>query len=64
MTDDEEEDDDAHYEVNASLGSLDLCVSGGDPEWVDETFDAKLERLLKESEDISTALRDGDRRFG
>jgi len=61
MTDSDDSDDDSHYEVNANLGSLHLCVSGGDPEWVDETFDAKLERLLEESEDISKALRDGTR---
>lgn len=58
---DDSNGDDSHYEVNASLGSLSLCVSGGDPEWVDETFDDKLERLLDESADISKALRDGTR---
>lgn len=54
-------DDDAYAEVSASLGSLDLTVRGDDEEWVSETFDEKLDRLLEEAEEMSQAVRDGSR---
>lgn len=59
MADDDEEN--GQNQINASLGSLSLCVTGDSEEWVEETFEAELERLLSEAEDMSTALRDGDR---
>ena len=57
------EDNGAVNRVNASLGSLSLEVQGEDEEWVSEEFDEKLEDLLEEAEDMSKAIRDGDRRF-
>lgn len=54
-------DDEAMASVSASVGSLDLAVKGEDEEWVSETFDAKLDRLMEDAEAMSRALRDGDR---
>lgn len=35
------------YKIDASVGDIDLSVSGEDEEWVNDTFNAKLE-LLRE----------------
>jgi len=54
-------DDDTYAKASASLGSLSLTVEGEDEEWVSDTFDEKLERLLEEAETMSKAVRDGSR---
>lgn len=54
-------DDDSYAKAKASLGSLSLSVEGEDEEWVSDTFDEKLDRLLEEAEDMSQAVRDGSR---
>lgn len=58
---DNEKADDGQNQINASLGSLSLCVTGPSEEWVEETFETELERLLDEAEDVSKAVRDGER---
>lgn len=55
------DEDGAHYSIRAELGNLDLEVAGDDADWVDETFNEKLQDMLDEAEDMSTALRDGTR---
>jgi hypothetical protein len=57
----EEENGSTEHRMYGSIGSLELTVKGQDADWVAEQFDEKLDRLLEESEDISTALRDGTR---
>lgn len=57
----DEKADDGQNQINASLGNLSLCVTGPSEEWVEETFEAELSRLLSEAEDVSKALRDGER---
>lgn len=54
-------DDDTPAKVSASLGSLDLTVEGEDEEWVSDTFEEKLDRLMDEAESMSKAVRDGSR---
>jgi len=55
------EDGETEHRIFARVGSLELTVKGQDAEWVSEEFDVKLDRLLAESEHMSTALRDGSR---
>lgn len=57
----EDDAEDGQNQINASLGALDLCVTGNSEEWVEETFEKELDRLLDEAEDMSHALRNGDR---
>lgn len=54
-------DDGGSEKIYAQVGSLSLTVQGSDAEWVSEEFDAKLDRLLEESAEMSKALRDGSR---
>lgn len=61
MSDENDDADDGQNQINASLGSLSLCVTGPDEEWVEETFETELQNLLDEAEDVSKALRDGER---
>lgn len=54
-------DDDRVNAVETQLGNLKLKVQGDDPEWVSETFDEKLDRMLGEAEEMAKAIRDGTR---
>lgn len=47
MSEDSENDTEAEieYQINSSVDEIDLCVSGPDEEWVEETFDEKMDRL-------------------
>lgn len=49
MSDDSENA--AEYQINSSVDEIDLCVSGPDEEWVEETFDDKMDRLEDIAED-------------
>lgn len=53
-------DEDIPYEIKCTLGDLQLCVSGPDPEWVDEHFDRKWSERLDESEQMKQAIRRAD----
>lgn len=56
-----EDTDSDNFEISCQLGTLSLSVSGGDEEWVRETFCEEWESRLQESENVSRALRDGTR---
>lgn len=59
MTDEDSEP--KHYELNCTLGSLQLSVEGTDKEWVRQTFQEEWAERMSEAEDIEQALRDGSR---
>jgi hypothetical protein len=54
MTD---EENGTNYEVSCSLGDLSLTVSGGDEDWVEETFEEKWESRLQEAADMKEAIK-------
>ena len=50
-------DDDSPYEIEASIGSLSMNVSGPDEEWVRETFQEEWCDRLDEAAEMKEAIR-------
>jgi hypothetical protein len=56
-------DEDGYYRMHTQLGTLEVEVEGDDPAWVAEQFADRWREALADAEDMSDAVRDGDRRF-
>jgi len=54
-------DDEEHYEMSCSLGSLHLSVEGTDDEWVRETFREEWQERMDEAAKMEDAVRTGTR---
>lgn len=53
--------DECLYQIEASLGDLDLTVEGPDEDWVEQQFNEQWAERLAESETMKEALRRADR---
>lgn len=53
--------DECLYQIDASLGDLDLTVEGPDEDWVEQQFNEQWAERLSESETMKEALRRADR---